>query len=142
MSTNPSQPIRLLDRLRTVAPEQSVGGHFEGESRRERKVGHTREVVVDIFRREANLADLGKAGTYFMRVSLRSAIDPEIILRHDSDILPTTNERELIKIAMIAAGALAEQDCEVRGARWDPDTVAKAGEDAAKEILAEIATGK
>lgn len=139
---NPSQPIRLMDHLALVAEENAVGGHYEGESRRERAVGRTREVVVDIFKREMNLAELGKVGTYFMRVSLRSAVNPEIILRFDQDISPSTNESELTKIAMIAGGALAEQDCELRGADWDPDLVAKAAKDAAKELLAEIEVGK
>jgi hypothetical protein len=142
MSFNPSQPIRLLDRLRDVAAEQSVGGHFEGESQRERKVGHTREVIVDIFKREANLADLGRAGTYFMRVSLRSAVDSKIIYRHEIDISANTNERELTKMAMIAGGALAEEDCEKRGANWDIGRVAQAAEEAAKELLAEISKGE
>ena len=46
---NPSQPLALSGRMKRVAEEQNVGGHFEGESERERDVGNNTLVVVDIF---------------------------------------------------------------------------------------------
>jgi hypothetical protein len=138
MSKNLSQPLNVVDRLKEVAEEQSVGDHFEGESRRERKVGRSREVVVDIFKREADLSRIGKAGTFFLRVSLRSMTRPKVIMRFEIDIDRYANERDLIKQAMIGAGALAEQDNERRRAKWNPEDIARAGEDAAKELFADL----
>lgn len=140
MSNNPAHSLILRDRLRQIAEEQSVGGHFEGESRRERGVGHDREVVVDIFKREANpLALIGTAaGTYFMRVSLRSAIRPDIITRFEIDVDRYTTERDLREQAYIGGGVVAEADNENRGAIWDCAYVAKQASEAAAELLKEI----
>lgn len=136
--TNKAQPMVLTDRLKRVAEEQTVGGHFEGESKRERKVGNEREVVVDIFKRGHDPQNIAKSGTYFMRVSLRSMVDPRIISRFEIDIERYSSESELVQQALIGGGAVAEADIENRGATWDPDHVAKQAAEAMKELLAEI----
>lgn len=140
MSSNPAQPLTLKDRLIQIADEAHVGGHYEGESKRERKVGHDQEVVVDIFKRgrtpETVLA--GTSGTYFMRVSLRCPMDPKIITRYEIDIERYTTERELMAEAFKGGGLVAVAQIENRGAQWDPDYVAKQAAEAAKELLAEI----
>lgn len=139
MSNNPAQPLNLKDRLIRIAEEAHVGGHFEGESKRERKVGHDQEVVVDIFKRGRNPYALDqKPGTYFMRVSLRCPINPQIITRYEIDIERYTTERELMAEAYKGGGLVATAQIEQRGARWDPDYVAKQAAEAAKELLAEI----
>lgn len=140
MSNNPAQTLVLRDRLRQVAEEQAVGGHFEGESKRERKVGHEREVVVDIFKRLANPhALIGTVqGTYFLRVSLRCPIDTKYITRFEIDIDRYTTERALLEQVFIGGGAIAEAQNENRGARWDCGYVAKQAVEAGKELLKEI----
>jgi hypothetical protein len=139
MANNPSQPLVLADRLKRIADEQNVGGHYEGESRRERKVGNNREVVVDIFKRGVNPYALDqKAGTYFMRVSLRSMIDSRIITRFEIDIDRYSTDSELCKQARIGGGVVSGSDNEKRGARWDTEYVANQAHEAIRELLAEI----
>lgn len=139
MTQNPSQPLNLKDRLTRIAEEQAVGGHFDGESRRERRVGHDQEVVVDIFKRglDPNALDK-KAGTYFMRVSLRNPIRPALITRYEIDIERYNNERELTAEAYKGGGIVAVKQVEEWGAKWDPDYVANQAAEAMKELLAEI----
>lgn len=138
MSDNPAQPLALKDRLIQVADEAYVGGYFEGESQRERTVGKSREVVVDVFKRGRNKYLIGSDTAYFLRVSLRCPIDPKIITRYEIDLDRYTTERELISQAMIGGGLVATAQIEKRGASWDPDHVAKQAAAAARELLADI----
>lgn len=135
MAKSPANPLVQKDRiLGEIADEQNVGAHFEGESDRERKVGIDREVVVDIFRRDAGPLK----GTHFMRVSLRSMINSKIILRYELDVDRYQSEREFLDAVQIGAGALAEQDCEKRGATWDCEYISKVARGAARELLHDI----
>ncbi len=93
MAKNPSDPIIKKDRMRLVADEQAVGGHFEGESERERKVGINQEVVVDIFKRVVGL----DAGTYYLRVSLRCPTNVRLITRYEIDLDKYNTEADFIK---------------------------------------------
>lgn len=135
MAKSPANPLVKDDRITgEIADEQSVGAHFDGESDRERKVGIDREVVVDIFRR-----DVGPLkGTHFLRVSLRSMINSNIILRYELDVDRYQSEREFLDAVQIGAGALAEQDCEKRGATWDCENISKVARGAARELLHDI----
>lgn len=136
---NPAQPLTLRDRLIKVAEEHGVGGHFEGESKRERKVGYEQEVVVDILKRGRNPYALDdREGTYFMRVSLRNPIRPEMITRYEIDIERYTTEREFMAEAFKGGGLVAQTQIEKWGATWDPDYVAKQAAEAARELMAEI----
>ena len=135
MARNPSDPIVKKDRMREVADEQSVGGHFEGESERERSVGHEREVVVDIFKRA-----LGPdAGTYYLRVSLRCPVNPNIITRYEIDLDRYSNETDFLNAVEVGGGAIAEAQCQNRGADWDCEYVARQAREAAKELLHDMA---
>ena len=137
--SNPAQPLNLKDRLIQIAEEQQTGGYFDGESKRERGVGLDQEVVVDIFKRGFNPNAMEKRpGTYFMRVSLRCPVRPDIITRYEIDIERYTSERELVAEAFKGGGIIATAQIEQRGAKWDPDYVAKQAGEAAREILAEI----
>lgn len=142
MADNPADSIVNKDKMRLVADESAVGDKFEGESERERKVGVDREVVVDIFKRKFGfLEDNGavvKRGSYFLRVSLRSMIDPRIISRFEIDLDKHSTEGEFLKTVMVGGGAIAEADNENRGANWDCDYVAKQAYEAAKELLHDI----
>ena len=131
---NPSQPLALSGRMKQVAEEQNVGGHFEGESERERKVGIDSTVVVDIFKRTVGL----DAGTYYLRVSLRCPVDPRIITRYEIDLDKHSSERDFLKEVETGGGAIAEAQCENRGAKWDCEWVAKQARAAAVELLHEI----
>jgi len=131
---NPSQPLAISGRMKQVAEEQTVGGHFEGESERERKVGKDEIVVVDIFKRTAGL----DAGTHFLRVSLRCPIDTRIITRYEIDLDKYNTEEEFLREVEIGGGAIAEAQCEKRGAQWDCEHVAKQARAAAAELLHEI----
>ena len=131
MADNPSDPLVNKDRMRLVADEQSVGGHFDGEGERERSVGIDRLVVVDVFKRRVG----PDAGTYFMRVSLRSMVYSRYISRYEIDIDKHNSESEFLFMVLIGGGAVAEADNENRGANWDTDFVAKQARDAAKELL-------
>ena len=135
MAKSPANPLVRKDRIQgEIADEQSVGAHFDGESDRERKVGFDREVVVDVFCR-----DVGPLkGTHFMRVSLRSMIESKIILRYELDVDRYQSEREFLDAVQIGAGALAEQDCEKRGATWDCEYISKVARGAARELLHDI----
>lgn len=135
MSNNPSNPLVNKDRTRLVADEQNVGGHFEGESERERKVGHEELVVVDIFKRNVG----PDAGTHFLRVSLRNPIRPNLIGRFEADLDRYSNEADFLKIVETGAGALAEDQCAKWGAKWDCEYVAKQAREAAKELMHDIA---
>lgn len=137
---NQGQPLLLVDRLKQVAEEQTVGGHFEGESKRERKVGHDQEVVVDIIKRGRTVNNVlaGTSGTYFMRVSLRCPMDPKIITRFEIDIERYSTERELLEQALAGGAAVAIAQIENRGARWDPDYVATQAREAMRELLHDI----
>jgi hypothetical protein len=108
------------------------GDHFEGDSDRERKVGKQSLVVCDLFKR---LDD-----TYFMRVSLRSIRKPGIISRYEIDLDRYTNEKDFYKAIGIAAGGLAEKQCEEYGDPHDPSECVKAGIEAASELLHDIKT--
>ncbi len=135
MAENQANPLLLKDRMKVVADEQAVGDRFEGESERERKVGHDRMVVVDIFKR-----NLGPdAGTYFLRVSLRCPINPTIITRYQIDLDTYTNEADFLKAVEIGGGSIAERQCETRGAQWDCEYVAQQARKAASELFREIA---
>lgn len=131
---NPAQPLALSGRMKLVAEEQNVGGHFEGESERERDVGNNTLVVVDIFKRLVGL----DAGTYYLRVSLRCPVDPRIITRYEIDLDKYNTETEFLKEVEIGGGAIAEAQCEKRGATWDCEFVAKQARAAAVELLHEI----
>ena len=131
---NPSQPLALSGKMKIVAEEQTVGGHFEGESERERDVGNNTLVVVDVFKRLVGL----DAGTHYLRVSLRCPIDPRIITRYEIDLDKYNSEAEFLREVEIGGGAIAEAQCEKRGAKWDCEWVAKQARAAAVELLHEI----
>ncbi len=132
---NPSQPLALSGLMKQVAEEQNVGGHFDGESQRERKVGIDSLVVVDIFKRTVGF----DAGTYYLRVSLRCPVDSRIITRYEIDLDKYNTEVEFLKEVEIGGGAIAEAQCEKRGAKWDCEFVAKQARAAAVELIHEIA---
>ena len=131
---NPSQPLAISGKMKIVAEEQSVGGHFEGESERERKVGHDTLVVVDIFKRLVGL----DAGTYYLRVSLRCPVNPQIITRYEIDMDKYDTEADFLKAVEWGGGAIAEAQVKNRGAKWDCEYVAKQARAAAVELLHEI----
>ncbi len=131
---NPSQPLAISGRMKQVAEEQNVGGHFEGESERERKVGVDQLVVVEIFRRNIG----PNAGTFYLRVSLRCPINPRIITRSETDLEKYSNEADFLRAVEIGGGAIAAEQCEKRGAKWDCEWVAKQARAAAVELLHEI----
>lgn len=135
MSNNPSDTLVNKDRTKVVAEEQDVGGHFEGESERERKVGHGELVVVDIFKRTVG----PHAGTHFLRVSLRNPIRSNLIGRFETDLDRYSNETDFLRIVEAGAGALAEDQCEKWGAKWDCEYIARQAREAAKELLHDIA---
>jgi hypothetical protein len=144
---NPGQPILLSDRIKAVADEMQTGGHFEGESRRERRVGKDRQVIVDIIKRSNNpfrnvspekKPDMWKPNSYFMRVSLRDPIRTDIITRYEIDIDRYTNERDLVAEAFKGGGLVATAQIEKRGATWDPNDIAHLAAEACRELLAEI----
>lgn len=137
MADSPSDPLVNKDRMREIADEQDTGAHFDGESNRERCVGIDREVVVDIFKRNFDSGEQ-KAGTYFLRVSLRSMINPQIISRYHIDLDRYSNEGEFLDMCYFGGGAVAEADNENRGATWDTQYVAKQARDAARELLRDI----
>jgi len=126
-------PVLRKDRMHGLAEEQETGGHFEGESLRERKVGIEHEVVVDLFERK--LGSL--TGTYFMRVSLRSQIRHAKIYRSNVDLDRYINEHDFLYVVEVSAGALAERDNEF-GARWDTEHVAKQAREKASELFREV----
>lgn len=127
----PADTVIRKERSQVIAEEQDVGAHFDGESERERKVGVECEVIVDIFKR-----NIGKlAGTYFMRVSLRSMVRHALILRYEIDLDQYSSESDLLKMVEIGGAALAEQDCEVRGATWDCEHVGRQARKAATELM-------
>ena len=134
MADNPADPIINKQRMRDIADESVVGHDYEGESQREREVGHSREVVVDIFKRRIG----PDAGTYFLRVSLRSVINTNIISRYEIDLDKYNSEKEFLNMVSIGGGAVAEADNENRGANWDCEYVAKQAREAAKELLHDI----
>ncbi len=126
-------PVLRKDRMHGLAEEQETGGHFEGESLRERKVGITEEVVVDLFQRKLGAL----TGTYFMRVSLRSQVRYAKIYRSDVDIDRYTTESDFLYHVEVSGGALAELDNEF-GAKWDTEYVAKQARKAASELFREV----
>jgi hypothetical protein len=127
---NPSKPLLFKGRMDTVAEEQAVGGHFEGESERERKVGVDELVVVDVFQRSD--------GTHYLRVSLRNPLKSNLITRAEADLDRHTNEADFLKNVTIMGGALAEDQCERHGAVWDCENVAKEARRAGALFLNEI----
>ncbi len=131
---NPSQPLALKGRMKQVAEEQNVGGHFDGESEREREVGGDALVVVDIFKRLVGI----DAGTYYLRVSLRCPIDTRIITRYEIDLDKYDTEAEFLRQVETGGGLIAAAQCEKRGANWDCEFVAKQARAAAVELLHEI----
>lgn len=131
---NPSQPLALRGRMKQVAEEQHVGGHFEGESERERSVGVDAVVVVDIFKRTVGI----DMGTHYLRVSLRCPIDTRIITRYEIDLDKYNTEAEFLRAVEVGGGAIAEAQCKNRGASWDCEWVAKQARAAAVELLHEI----
>lgn len=126
-------PVLRKDRMRVLAEEQETGGHFEGESERERKVGIDHEVVVDLFERQVGALK----GTYFMRVSLRSQVRFAKIYRSDVDLDRYISESDFLNVVEISGGALAEADNEY-GAKWDTEYVAKQARKAASELFREV----
>ncbi len=131
---NPNQPLAISGKMKLVAEEQNVGGHFEGESERERAVGHDTLVVVDVFKRNVGL----DAGTYYLRVSLRCPTKPELITRYEIDLDRYDNEADFLKAVTWGGGAIAERQCEKWGASWDCEWVAAQARSAAVELLHEI----
>jgi len=131
---NRAQPLALSGKMKVVAEEQNVGGHFDGESERERNVGNNTLVIVDIFKRLVGL----DAGTYYLRVSLRCPIDSRIITRYEIDLDKYSTEAEFLREVEWGGGAIAERQCEKRGAQWDCEFVAKQARAAAVELLHEI----
>ncbi len=126
-------PVLRKDRMKVLAEEQEVGGHFEGESLREGRVGIQEEVVVDLFKRVKG----SLVGTYFARVSLRSQVRFAKVYRSDVDMDRYTNESDFLNVVGVAGGALAEADNET-GASWDTEYVAKRARAAASELLHEV----
>ena len=98
------------------------------------RVGIEEVVVVDIFKRMVGL----DAGTYYLRVSLRCPVDPRIITRYEIDLDKYNTEADFLREVEIGGGAIAEAQCEKRGASWDCEWVAKQARDAAVELLHEI----
>ena len=133
---NPSQPLARSGKMKRVAEEQNVGGHFEGESERERKVGVDELIVVDIFKRDVGV----NAGTYWLRVSLRCPTRPRLITRYETDLDDYNSETDLLKAVEVGGGAIAEDQCEKYGAKWDCEFVAKQARAAAVAVLHEIQT--
>ncbi len=134
MSRNPSDPLIKSGWLIDVAEEQAVGDRFEGESQRERMLGKSRMVVVDIFKRSRG----PEAGTFFMRVALKSMIATRYIYRYNHDIDRYAPQRELCALGFIAGAALAERDNEQRAAKWDTIQVGEEAIREVKEALREI----
>lgn len=134
MPRSPSKTLVNKDVTDLVAEEQDVGGHFEGESERERKVGHDELVVVDIFKRNVG----PDAGTHFLRVSLRNPIKPNLIGRFEADLDRYSNEADFLRVVEAGAGALAEDQCDRWGAKWDCEYVARQAKEAAVELMREI----
>jgi hypothetical protein len=131
---NPSDPIIRKDIMRQWAEEQLVGDRNEGESQRERSVGRNREVVVDVFKR--NLGP--EKGTYYLRVSLRCPIKPEIITRYEIDLDRYNSEAEFLRMVRIGGAAVAEAGNVNRGANWDCEYVGGQAVEAAKELFSDI----
>lgn len=144
---NPAQSLILVDRLKEIADEMHVGGHYEGESKRALRASpeSDTQVTVDIFKRGRNPYALDqKAGTYFLRVSLPSrTISPitrsRLTTRYEIDIDRYSSERELMEEAFKGGGLIAVTQVEKHGERWDPDFVASQAAAAMRELLAEIA---
>ncbi len=134
MANNPADPIVNKDRMREIAEEQNVGSHFDGESKREQTVGIDSQVVVDIFKRNVG----PDAGTYFLRVSLRCTVNPLIITRYEIDLDKHNTEHEFLKEVEIGGAAIAETQCENRGAKWDCEWIGKQAREAARELLHDI----
>lgn len=131
---NPSTPLALRGKMKLVAGEQNVGGHFDGESERERDVGNNTLVVVDIFKRNIG----PDAGTHYLRVSLRCPTNKKLITRHEIDLDKYSTEAEFLREVEWGGGAIAERQCEKWGASWDCEYVAKQARAAAVELLHEI----
>ena len=131
---NPNQPLAISGKMKLVAEEMTVGGHFEGESERERAVGHDTLVVVDVFKREVG----PDKGTYFLRVSLRCPTKPQLITRYEIDLDKYDNEAAFLQAVEWGGGAIAERQCEKWGASWDCEFVAAQARAAAVELLHEI----
>jgi len=144
MAHNPAQPLLLVDRLKQVADEMSVGGDFDGESKRKAAPDTETMVVVDIFKRGFNPYALDKKpGTYFMRVSLPSRtvspmVGAKLITRYEIDIDRFSTERDLMEQAWEGGATIAITQIEKHGERWDPDFVASQAAAAMKELLAEV----
>jgi len=102
--SNPADPIIRKDLMRQWAEEQLVGDRNDAESKRERTVGHEREVVVDIFKRNVG----PDKGTFFLRVSLRCPIKPHIITRYEIDLDRYSTERDFLNMVEIGGAAVAE----------------------------------
>ena len=129
---NRSQPLVNKGRMKIVATEQSVGGHFDGESERERAVGHDTLVVVDVFKRIVGV----DAGTFFLRVSMR--VPPphdNMISRYEIDLDKYDTRAEFLKEVEWGGGAIAERHCDKWGATWDCEFVAAQARAAAVELL-------
>lgn len=144
MSQNPAQPLTLVDRIKQIADEGRVGGHFEGESKRRAHPDSDTQVVVDILKRGLNPYALDqKPGTYFMRVSLpcrtvSPMLGERVITRYEIDIDRYSTERELMEQAWKGGGLVAITQVEKHGETWDPEYVAAQAAEAMKELLAEI----
>lgn len=132
---NPSTPIIRKNLMRQWAEDQLTGDRNDGESKRERDVGHNKEVVVDIFRRDFGV----DKGTYFLRVSLRSMISKQIIMRYEIDFDKHNSEDEFLADVQVGGAALAEADNLKRGANWDPGYVAEQAREASRELFHDMA---
>lgn len=133
MVWNPADPLIGKARTNDIAEEMAVGDDFEGESVRERKVGVSEEVVVEIFKRNVG----PYRGSFFLRTSIRSRVDSRIILRHNINIDKNSSDRDILAAVFLQAAALAEQDCELRGAMWDCEKTGLVAQKAARDMLKE-----
>jgi hypothetical protein len=101
---------------------------FAGENKASNfKTGRESLVTVDLFKRTN--------GTFYMRVSLRSDVKPNVLSRYEMDMDRYAGEKEFLDSVMVAGGALAEHQYTMYGDRHDPDECARAARELARDIL-------
>lgn len=101
---------------------------FSGEDKdANRRTGRDSLVTVTLFQRPNK--------SFFMRLSLRSDVRPNVLTRYEIDLDKASSEAEFLRAVEIAGGAAAEHQCQMYGDRHDPDDCAKAAREAAAEIL-------
>ena len=114
-----------------MGSEEFQGDKFEGENyKNNRRLGRDTPVTVDLLQR------LDK--TFFLRVNVRSVVTPRIISRYEIDIAKYSNNREVLKLAGVAAGTAAEHQCESCGDRHDPVECAKVAVEEASRLLKNV----